>query len=58
MIDLILPTTDAGVAAQTVIVLVLGAGAVFATRRRKEWMLLAIGVTMVILGFFGVRALH
>lgn len=58
MIDLVLPTTDAGVVVQSVIVLVLGAGAVFATRRRREWMLVAIGTTMVILGFFGLRALH
>lgn len=58
MIDLVLPTTDAGVAVQTVVVLILGAGAVFVTRRRREWMLVAIGLTMVILGFFGLRALH
>lgn len=58
MIDLILPATDAGVVVQTVIVLVLGAGAVIATRRRREWMLVAIGLTLLVFGFFGLRALH
>ncbi|MFP3883211.1 MAG: hypothetical protein ACLFRT_15285 [Actinomycetota bacterium] len=58
MIDLVLPATDAGVAVQAAIVLVLGTGAVFATRRRREWMLVAVGLTLVTLGFFGLRALH
>jgi len=58
VIDLVLPATDAGVAVQTAIVLVLGAVAVFATRRRREWMLVAGGLTLVILGLFGLRALH
>lgn len=58
MSDLVLPATDAGVAVQAVIVLVLGAGAVFAIRRRREWMLVAIGLTLLVFGFFGLRALH
>lgn len=58
MIELVLPETDAGVAVQVAAVLILGSGAVFATWKRMEWRLVAIGVTLLVLGFFGVRALH
>jgi hypothetical protein len=58
MIDLIMPKTDAGVAVQLVVVLLLGSAAVFLTWRRTEWRLVAIGATLMVLGFFGLRALH
>jgi LPXTG-motif cell wall-anchored protein len=58
VIDLILPKTDAGVAVQVAAALVLGSAAVFVTWRRKEWRLVAIGATLLVFGFFGLRALH
>lgn len=58
MIDLVLPATDAGVAVQVAVVLLLGSGAVFVSRKRREWRLVAIGATLMVLGFFGLRALH
>ncbi|HEX6300329.1 MAG TPA: hypothetical protein VF148_07695 [Acidimicrobiia bacterium] len=39
-------------------VLILGSGAVYATWKRREWRLVAIGATLAVLGFFGLRALH
>jgi hypothetical protein len=58
MSDLLLPRTDAGVAAQLILVLVLGGVALFAARRHREWRLVVIGSMMLALGLVGVRALH
>lgn len=58
MIDLILPATDAGVAVQLVVFVVLGGLALFATRHHREWRLVAVGSLLLVLGLFGLRALH
>lgn len=57
-IDLILPRTDAGVLAQVVAVVVIGAVAVVATRSRRDWRLVALGSTLFALALMGLRALH
>ena len=58
MKDLILPRTDAGVAVQLVVLVLAYLGAVALLRRQRDWLLLATGVAVLTLGFFGVRALH
>jgi len=58
MIDLLLPSTDLGVLAQVGSLIVLGALAIYATRRQRDWQLVAIGTTLLIVGFFGLRAHH
>ncbi|MGI8515709.1 MAG: hypothetical protein ACR2NT_11370 [Acidimicrobiia bacterium] len=58
VIDLFRPETDAGVAVQAAVVVIVGSGALLVARRRKEWRLVAIGATLFVLGFFGLRALH
>lgn len=56
--DLLLPATDRMVLIQLVVVLaVWGAGLVL-LRRQREWQLLLSGVAMVLLGWFGLRAVH
>lgn len=54
IIDLLLPTTDAGVLAQLVGVIV---GPVL-TRRYTDGWLLVVGVTLVALAFMALRTLH
>ncbi|MDH3606061.1 MAG: hypothetical protein OER12_03605 [Acidimicrobiia bacterium] len=58
MLDLLLPETDADVAVQLAIFVVLAVGAAFLARRRPEWLLLVGGLTVFGLSLFGVRALH
>ena len=58
MTDLLLPTTDAGVAAQLA---VLVAGAAVALRlswSRPNLRLLVVGITLTLLGLLGLRAAH
>lgn len=58
MIDLLLPSTDAGVLAQVIIVTVVGVVAYVVTRRHREWRLVALGATVCVLALMGLRALH
>ena len=52
------PSTDAGVAVQVVVTVLLAAllGCVF--RRERSVLLLIVGTTMVLLGWYGIRGLH
>jgi hypothetical protein len=56
--DLLYPATDAGVRAQVIIVLVVTVATLVLVRRERSLVLLTLGVAFVVLGFFGVRALH
>lgn len=58
MIELLLPSTDAGVAVQLGALLALGATTVVLVRRSRHWQVLAVGITCVALGLMGVRAVH
>ncbi len=52
------PTTDAGVVVQVVVTILLGAALAVAVRRERSLVLLVVGVTMVLLGWYGIRGLH
>ncbi|MEM1332354.1 MAG: hypothetical protein AAGG08_02755 [Actinomycetota bacterium] len=52
------PQTDAGVVAQVVVTIIVGAAATVAARREPSLQLLAVGITMVLLGWYGIRGLH
>jgi hypothetical protein len=56
--DLLLPDTDGGVAVQLVVFLSLAMTGIVLTRRRREWLILSVGITLLGLGLFGVRAVH
>jgi LPXTG-motif cell wall-anchored protein len=56
--DLLLPNTDAGVAFQLAVFLSLALTGIVLTRRRREWLVLSVGITLLGLGLFGVRAVH
>ncbi|MGH9013228.1 MAG: hypothetical protein ACRDZ1_04730 [Acidimicrobiia bacterium] len=58
MIDLLLPRTDAGVLVQAVVVFpILGAWLAW-VRRDPDWRLLALGVLVMTIAWFGLRAVH
>ena len=52
------PTTDAGVLVQVIVTLLLGAGLTYAARRERSLVLLIVGTTMIVLGWYGIRGLH
>ncbi len=52
------PTTDAGVVVQVIITLLIGGALGIVVRRERSLVLLVIGVTMVALGWYGIRGLH
>jgi hypothetical protein len=56
--ELFLPRTDAGVAAQVAVVLVVAIGVGMAVRRERSLVLLTSGLALVLLGLMGMRALH
>lgn len=58
LIDLLLPDNDRMVAIQLVVVLVLGPLWIWQVRDRPDMRLLAIGVTVATLAWFGLRTLH
>ncbi|MGE0141125.1 MAG: hypothetical protein AB7R77_25260 [Ilumatobacteraceae bacterium] len=58
MRDVLLPATDRMVAIQLVVVLVVGVVATWFVRRERALVELVVGVTFVVLGLMGVRALH
>lgn len=52
------PSTDTGVFVQVTITMLIAAALVVAVRRERSMVLLVIGVTMVVLGWYGIRGLH
>ncbi len=58
MIDLLLPSTDAGVAAQFAVVALVSGSALLALRRHPEWRLLVIGAALTAFGAMAIRAIH
>jgi len=58
MIDLLLPATDAGVAAQAIAATIVFAAATWWTRKNSDVRLVVIGLWLVAYGAMGVRALH
>ncbi len=58
MIDILLPRTDAGVAAQAAIVVAGYLIGMMLLRRQRDWLLLLTGMAVFTVALFGVRALH
>jgi hypothetical protein len=58
MIDVLLPTTDAGVALQFAVVLTAGFVGVVATRRYRDLRLLVIGATVLLVALMALRSVH
>jgi hypothetical protein len=58
LIDLILPTTDAGVFAQTALVVVSGAVGLYLTRRHPDRRLLVTGALLLAFALLALRTLH
>ncbi len=58
MDDVLFPATDAGVVGQILGVLAVTVTLVWLVRRERALVTLTIGVSFVLLGFFGLRALH
>jgi MYXO-CTERM domain-containing protein len=56
--DWLLPRTDAGVALQFAIFVAAALAGIVLVRRRREWLLLVVGLTVFGLGLLGVRAVH
>ena len=58
MRDLLLPRTDGGVLAQTLIIVPLLFGSLVAVRRHREFRTFVLGVLVFTLGLMGLRAVH
>lgn len=56
--ELALPRTDAGVAVQTAVAVVVVAALLWATRRSPHLRLLTIGVAVMLAALGGLRAAH
>ena len=52
------PTTDAGVAAQVIVTVLIAVALGVLARRESSLVLLVVGITLVILGWYGIRGLH
>ena len=52
------PTTDGGVVVQVFGTILMGAVLGIAVRKETSLVLLVIGVTLVVLGWYGIRGLH
>lgn len=52
------PDTDAGVAVQAAATIAVGVVLGFAVRKERSLVLLVIGITLVTLGWYGIRGLH
>lgn len=52
------PTTDLGVLVQVIVTLVVAVAALMVVRAERSLVLLVVGLTMVILGWYGIRGLH
>ena len=53
-----LPSTDAGVAAQFGLLLVIAVAGAWFARRNKDALRLVIGLTLLLAGLMAVRAIH
>ena len=58
MIDVLLPSTDGGVAIQLMLLAVLTAAGVYLTREHRHYRILIVGVAVLTLGVMAVRAVH
>ena len=58
MLDLLLPSTDGGVAIQLAMWAAISAVALLTARRNKDLRLLVIGLSVLALGLMGIRAIH
>ncbi|MGD9796441.1 MAG: hypothetical protein AB7V43_23490 [Acidimicrobiia bacterium] len=58
MDDVLFPATDAGAVSQILGVVAVTIIALWFVRRERALVTLVIGVSLVLLGFFGVRGLH
>jgi len=58
LFDILLPSTDGGVALQFVVWLLASATALWFTRHNKDYRLLAIGLSLLTFGIMAVRAIH
>lgn len=56
--ELLLPRTDGGVLTQGAVILVALAAVAIAARRSPDLLWLVAGVAVMLLGLFGLRALH
>ena len=52
------PTTDGGVVVQVIVTILLGVALGVLVRKETSLVLLVIGVTLVTLGWYGIRGLH
>ena len=52
------PETDAGVVVQVVVTLLVAILIGVAVRKERSLMLLLIGITMITMGWYGIRGLH
>jgi hypothetical protein len=58
VIDLLLPSTDAGVAVQFGLLLVLAVAGAWFARHNKDVLRLVVGLTLLLAGLMAVRAIH
>jgi hypothetical protein len=56
--DLLLPSTDAGVAVQVGLWVVLSATGLVLTRRNKDFRLLVVGLSILGFSLIALRAVH
>ena len=52
------PETDLGVGIQVVVTVLIAIAVGIAVRREQALVLFVVGVTMVLLGWYGLRGLH
>jgi hypothetical protein len=58
MREVLFPSTDAGAMTEFVLVVVASIVLAWLVRRERALVMLTIGVSMVVLGWFGVRSLR
>jgi len=58
VLDLLLPSTDAGVAFQFAVVFTVGSVAIVTTRSNRDLRLLAVGLTVLTVALMTLRAVH
>jgi Na+-translocating ferredoxin:NAD+ oxidoreductase RnfD subunit len=58
MTDVLLPRTDGGALVQALTVLALLGGVLVFVRRDREWRRFVLGLAVLALAWFGLRAVH
>jgi len=58
VLDILLPSTDAGVAAQFSLLFLVALTAGWFARHNKDVLLLVVGLTLLLSGLMAVRAIH